>query len=305
MLKTALAMLAGLAAMSGGESAAAAQGVPVAWTIAPTGSRGAQTIQLSLSRRSGRNHTQISRSVAAADLPGLTAAQLASASDTPARFRIARDAGTLDCRGKVRRMRGGGECAFQLNAAFAQAMRQRGIAVPTPDQQFMLAMHDVDLALIAALHRSGYRNLDIAQLTSAAIHGVTPEYLAALDAAGHRAGSIDRLVQMRIHRIDADYVRELAAAGPAYRNIPTDQLVSMRIHRVAAADVRAFAQAGYANLTPAQLVTLSIHRVTPAYVRDMAAAGYRRLTPEQLVNLHIHGVDANEARRANAALRRN
>ncbi len=90
-----------------------------------------------------------------------------------------------------------------------------------------------------------------------------------------RACTINNLLQMRVHRIDPAYVRQLALAGLSYRNLKVDQLVSMRIHRV-----------------------------TPVFVRDMAAADYKRLTPEQLVALRIHGVDPNDARRANAALRR-
>lgn len=272
MLKAFLAFVGGLATTVGG-SPAAAQALPVGWTLTPAASRGPQKVQLGLSHRSGGNQMQISRTVALDELPGLTPAQLASAGGAPTRFRIVREAGTLDCGGNVRQGRGAGDCTFRPDAGFAAALRQRGIAAPSPQQQFMLAMHNLGLELLGELHRRGYRGLDLAQLTAAAIHGITPDYLRALDAAGHRGGSLRDLVRMRIHRVSP-------------------------------ADVRAFAALGYTDLSPAQLVSLSIHRVTPAFVRDMAESGYRRLTPEQLVRLRIGGIDADEARRANAALRR-
>lgn len=305
MMKTTSRAIGLMALALTSAGAAGAQPVTVAWTLEPAGANGkSQKVQLSLSHRVPGSNTQISRTVPLADLPGLSEAQLASATAAQTRFRIPRPAGDLDCRGLVRQRRGSGGCAFVPNADFAREMSRLGIARPTAAQQFRLAMHDVQPAMVAELRRQGYAPLDLNKISSAAIHGVTADYLRGMDAAGYRAGSVDGLVQMRIHRIDPAYIRELALAGPGYRNLKVDELVSLRIHRIAAADVRAFAALGYRDLSPRQLTSLSIHRVTPAFVRDMATAGYRRLTPEQLVSLRIHGVDPRDARRANAALRR-
>lgn len=72
-----------LALFTTGEELAAAQPVTVAWTVAPARSGGKpQAVQLSLSHRSPGNHTQISRTVPLAQLPGLSGTQLESATDT-------------------------------------------------------------------------------------------------------------------------------------------------------------------------------------------------------------------------------
>lgn len=227
--------LVALAVMS--EGVAAAQPVTVAWTVEPARSHGkSQKVQLSLSHRVPGSHTQISRTVSLADLPGLSAAQFASATGAQTRFRIARAAGDLDCRGAVRQRRGSGDCAFVPNAGFARELSRHGIATPTAAQQFRLAMHDVDLGMVTELRRQGYAPLDLERISSAAVHGVTSDYLRAMDAAGVRAGTVDRLVQMRVHRVTPAFVRDMAAAG--YTRLTPEQLVSLRIHGVDPKDAR-------------------------------------------------------------------
>lgn len=264
----------------------------------------ADHVQLELSYRAGRNRSNNSEPVALRELQGLTAAQFASTSGTPVRFRLVRDAGTIDCDGIVRQQRGTGDCRFAPNAAFAGELARRGVRRPTDEQQFQLALHDADLAVLDELKRQGYAMPTPDDLVETGIFGITFARLRALDGAGYRAGTVDKLVEMSIHGVTPEYIRDMAAIGPSYRRLPVDQLVEMRIHGVTPAKVRGFAEAGYPSLSRKQLVDMAVHGVTPAYVQEMARAGYRNVTPEKLVEMKIFGVSADMARRANAAVSR-
>lgn len=274
----------------------------VDFTVAPT-QKMPGTVQLQLSYRTPDSRSNQSRPIALVELQGLTAAQLAAPANGPARFRLVRDAGTLACDGMFRNGRGAGNCRFAADRSFADALAKRGIGRPTSDQQFRLAMHGTKLAVVDELARQRYARPSVSQLVETGLFAIDVPFLKALDAAGYRVGSVSKLVQMKIHGVTPDYIRELGAIGPAYRKLPVEALVEMRIHDVTPARLRAFAQAGYRDLSRGQIVSMAIHGVSPDYVTQMAEAGYRGLTPEQLVSMRLHGVDAEMARVAGIAVR--
>ena len=76
------------------------------------------------------------------------------------RFRIARDAGTLDCEGVARRGRGTGECSFSPTRSFAATLAERGIGPPTADEQFSMAMHDIGLDYVDEVRPPELRHAD-------------------------------------------------------------------------------------------------------------------------------------------------
>lgn len=276
----------------------------VDFTMSPM-PKAAGQVQLRLSYRTPNSRSDNSRPFALAELQGLTAAQLAAPGGGPARFRIVRDAGRLDCEGVVRSGRATGSCRFAPHAAYAGELAKRGIARPSADQQFRLTMHGGDLAVVDELMRQGYATPSLSQLVETGVFAIDVPFLKAVDAAGYRVGSVSKLVQMKIHGVTPAYVRELAAIGPAYRQLPVDALIEMRIHDVTPARLGAFAKAGYPALTRRQIVSMAIHGVSPDFVKQMADAGYRSLTPEQLVNMRIHGVNAEMARVARNVVRTN
>jgi len=106
----------------------------VDFTVSPA-QKAPGLVQLRLSYRTPQSRSDNSRPIALAELQGLTAAQLAASGGGPARFRIVRDAGVLDCDGIFRSGRGTGTCRFAANQAYAGELAKRGIARPTADQR--------------------------------------------------------------------------------------------------------------------------------------------------------------------------
>ena len=297
-------LIIALAALWLAAPATAALPARIDFTLAPTRAP-SDKVQLELSYRAGRGESRHSRPIPLRTLQGLAAAQLAASAGAPIRFRLVRDAGALECDGVARGGRGTGSCRFAANAAFATALAKRGIARPTGDQQFQLAIQGAELAVADELIRQGYGRPSAQNLVETAIFDVDVPFLRGLEAAGYRVGSVSKLVQMRIHGVTPAYIRDLATIGEAYRRLPIDALVQMRIHDVTAARLRDYAQLGYPALDHGQMVSMAIHGVSPAFIREMAEAGYRKLTPEQLVNLRIHGVNGEMARVARTAVRGN
>lgn len=277
-------------------SVSAAETWPVDWTISPARSGAGNAVQLALSYKTPRGGQSMnSRTRSLKELQGLSPAQLSS-NGSPVRFRIVREAGTLDCAGLVRRGRGTGECGFSADPGFAAALERRSIGRPTLQQHYQLAMQDVGLPLVDELNRQGYERPTVNKLVAAGIHGVSLPYVRSIGAAGYRLKDVDGLVKFRIHGVDADYVREISALDRSRRFSP-DQVVAMRIHGVSADKARQFAQLGYSGIPHDKLMAMSIHGVTPDFIREMAAAGYRGLSADQLVAMRIHGVKPSGRRR--------
>jgi len=297
----------------------------LSFTLQPDEGGPSDRVHLSLRHGDGNSRSHYGRTFARSDLEGLGTAA------GPVRFRIAREAGTVECSGTMRGRRGTGDCSFTPDAAFAAELERRGIGRPQAEEQFHLAMAGVGRPLLVELERQSYPRPRVRDLVALGIHGADVDYLRGLDQAGYRVGNLERLVEFRIHGVTPAYIAELSALGGefrgmaperltemrihgvtpgfaramselGYRGLGPSQLVAMRIHGVTEARVREFAAIGYRNLTSDALTQFAIHGVTPTYVREMAAAGYSDLSPEQLVNLRIHGVRADDAAAINAAV---
>ncbi|HEX8640958.1 MAG TPA: hypothetical protein VF704_07345 [Allosphingosinicella sp.] len=269
---------------------------PIEWEIEPSSRAG--HVQLEISRRSGGNHWVVSRPVEVASLAGLSPAQL-DGSAGPIRFRMARDAGTLDCEGVARRGRGTGECSFHPDPRFAAALAERGISPPTPNEQFSMTMNGIGLDYVDELRRQRYDTPSATDLARAGDHGVTLDYLRAMGGHGYRVGRLAALVEMRDHGVTPDYIEGLARYR--VRNIPPEEIVRLRDHGVTPEFVGELLQLGYPGLSTDAMIRLRDHGVTPEYVRTLASNGIRDIPPDELTRMRDHGVspDFVTALRAN------
>ncbi|HEY0014479.1 MAG TPA: hypothetical protein VGB79_16675 [Allosphingosinicella sp.] len=297
-----------LAAPAAGDAGAAPAEQSPAWdrqlgfALSPSGPAGSGRINLSLRYGEGIRRNNHGRTMALADLEGLSAAGLASAG-APVVFRLAREAGTIDCSGTAQgERRAAGTCRFAPDEAFAADLARRGIGRAEPEQLFHLAVAGVGRPLLDELSRQGYPTPGLSDLVALGIHGADVDYLRGLDAAGYRVGSLDNLVAFRIHGVTPAYISELAALGVPFRSMSPDDLVGMRIHGVRPEQARELAALGYRDLSAETLTAFAMHRVTPAYVREMAEAGYPNLTAQQLLSLRINNVRADDARALNEAV---
>ncbi len=229
------------------------------------------------------------------DAQGFDAAALASPG-TSVSFRLTREAGSLACQGIAGRQRGTGDCRFEPNRRFAQALARRGIGSPTDGQLFYLAVNNVGLDLAEELDRSGYPRPTLDKFVEAGIFGVRADYVREMRALGHRPETLASLVQMRIHGVTPAYVRELAAAG---FKPDSKALSTLALHGVSPAYIHEMRRLE-PSLTLDKIARLRIHGVTTAYVDEMRRLGYPAEGLDELAQMRILGVTPDFVRQANA-----
>jgi hypothetical protein len=272
--------------------AAAQQMESITWSIDRAD---AGRVQLTIdSRWNGNSRSTWSNDRPLTELSGLSAAQLSGPS-APVRFAMVHEAGRFDCSGIVGGYSGRGACSFTPDPGFAAFLQARGIAAPSRQEAFSLAMSGVGRDLVDALDKGGFQRPNVDQLTAMGIHGATADYVRALSGLGYRL-SADNVVDFKIHGVDPDYVRALAAIGPKLHNIAPGDLVALRIHGVSPAFVREIAeiQPEFRNVTADQLVEMAIHGVKPDLARTYVRLEGGRLDSDDLVAMAIHGVNASD-----------
>jgi hypothetical protein len=213
-------------------------------------------VQFSLQSSQGGDHFNTSFASRLADLRGL---DWAGAAKHDVSFAIARDAGTIDCKGFVQDQRGAGLFTFQPNPQYQPEMAKLGFDFE--DRVLISAtIFDVGFDFARAMKSAAVRGLDAGKLMAFRIHGVTLQFVRDLRGAGLEAADPDKLIAFRIHGVSAEFAGEISHLG--FPHAPPDQLIALRIHGV-----------------------------TPEYIEGLRSKGMQNLTLDQLINLRIHGID--------------
>src|SRR5262249_42243466 len=170
----------------------------------------------------GKLHLDISRgtsmhwgqSMDPAAFTGLSADVINAKSETPVKFEMIRDAGTIHFTGTFTDGDGVGRFTFEPNRNYIATLRSLGVSgdAADDDEMFSLTMSDVSAAFIREMQSLGYReNLD--QYVAFRIHGVSAQFVRDLRALGYDKLSADQLVAFRIHGVLPQFIRELKDLG--------------------------------------------------------------------------------------------
>jgi hypothetical protein len=253
------------------------------WSLSPSDEPG--SVQFSLQSSEGTGHFSTSSSWKLADLRGL---DWAATPKHDVSFAIARDAGTIECKGFVQDQRGAGLFTFQPNPQYGPEMAKLGFDFE--DRELLSAtIFDVSLDFARAMKSLAVRGLDAGKLLAFRIHGVTPQFVRDLRGAGLEAADAGRLIAFRIHGVTPEFVHDLQSAG--LKVTDEEKLIAFRIHGVSAEFAGEISHLGFPHALPEQLIALRIHGVTPEYIEGLRSKGMQNLTLDQLINLRIHGVD--------------
>jgi hypothetical protein len=253
---------------------------------------------------------------------GVDAEAFMKMDDTPAKFQINGEPGTVSFTGTFRGGEGAGHFTFTPNRAFGDAVKALGVSFDASEDltdrhlfeytlnglstQYIrdlqgigyrenldtygsMSLFGVTPAIIRDLATLGYTKIPAEELVTMRIHKVTPDYIRSMKAAGFDHLDVDDLVTSRIHKATPEFAAEMKAAG--YPGLKMDDLVTFRIHGVSAAFVRDLRALGYDHLDADDLVTFRIHRVTPEFIKELREAGYEHVPADKLVEMRIHGID--------------
>ncbi len=256
-------------------------------------SDGTKKIQLNFSRKSGKGKNQMGSSYALSDLRGLSESQI-TAANTPVRFSVVREAGTIDCEGAFNNGKGKGTFTFTPNGDFFSAMRSRGFEFDQSksrsgddwqdSQLFAAATLNVTVALADDLLASDFGKLETDDLFKAAIFKIDGKFAREMKETGFPNLTFDDLVKARIFKVDADFVREIAKLG--WQNQTFESLVKMRIFKITPEFVAEVRAEGFTDLDIEELVKLKIFNIDGAFIRQARSEGVP-LEVEKLVQKKI------------------
>ena len=139
-------------------------------------------VQLTTKRSSWHGHSENSCSYPTSAFRGLTRPK--SSTDSPARFEMVRDAGTLTFEGQLDSGGGSGRFSFQADSAFAADMAKLGHDHLSDENLYTMAIHDIDRAFVRGLADAGYPRLSFDDLVAMRIHGATPQFVRDLASLG-------------------------------------------------------------------------------------------------------------------------
>jgi hypothetical protein len=257
------------------------------WT-ATQGQRDAAKIHISFKMRSDKGKHQNGSSFEYSDLEGLQPGH-----DGPTRFRLAREAGTIEAEGTFTNGKGSGTFRFVPNSAFVSGMRSRGFDFEQTSSKndstleerlFVAAMLNVTTAIADDLRSANFPNLGVDDLFKAAIFKIDGKFMTEMAATGFPNLTMDDLVKARIFKIDAAFVRSIKDMGFGADNF--EHLVKYSIFKVTPEYLTELRNEGLSNLTAEEVVKLRIFKVDASFVRD-ARATDPNITVEQIVQKKI------------------
>lgn len=282
-LKVAVAFLAALALLAPLHAA----DVHGTWAIHPGEAANRPELMLETSR-DDHGHFETTQPFDLAELRGLTADQMHSASGAMVHFQIAREAGTFRCDGYFKQGEGAGTFVFHADPGYAAAMNSLGISDVDEDRQLSMAVFDVSSQYVRDMRSAGVNVHTAKDLISLRIFKVTPEYVRSLHSFGFNITEPHQLVKLRIFHIDADTIRGFQRIG---YHPDADQLVKLSIFKVTPDFISQIGKLGYTNVPIEDLVKLRIFKIDPDYIRQMQSRGLKDLTIRKLVRLKIAGID--------------
>jgi beta-lactamase regulating signal transducer with metallopeptidase domain len=210
--------------------AGASSGVPRTWVIESASARrngSADRLQLTFFNPRGgiqSNSVPFDPSV----FQGLTAAQLASPTQTQVRFNIVRDAGTFVCEGYFQAGRGSGRAEFQPNPDFRTQLEALGIQDIDDHALFTMALVNVDLQFARELRAAGVAVSRTSQLLTMQIQNVLPEYVREILQL-YPSVSNQQLINMRVQSITPEFAREMRKMYPS---ASINDLINMKVQQV-------------------------------------------------------------------------
>ncbi len=258
---------------------------------ASTSDQKSGSIELSFERRSDQGNWQNGSSFQISDLDGLTAE---NARNGKVSFRLAREAGTIECEGAFVDGKGSGTFRFLPDPGYLAAMKSRGFDFEkssekhhsdnVEDRQFAAATINITTAFADDLLSANFGPLDVDDLFKAAIFKITPQFITEMKATGFPGLSMEDLVKARIFKIDANFVQQVRSMGFDKENF--EGLVKFRIFKVTPELLNMLRSEGFGDLTSEEIVKFRIFNIDQDFIRK-AKGTDPNVSVEDLVRMKI------------------
>ena len=215
------------------------------------------------------------------------------------RFKVIREAGTIDFEGGFTGKRSQGRFTFHPDEAFRSYLEDKEFDELTDRRMLTLCLTDVSREYVDGLGRLGFSGFSTSRLIKLAIHDVSTDYIEEIRSMGYEDISLEKLIKFRIHGLDKEFVEDLKKAG--YADLSEEQLLRLSIHGVTSDYIQETRSFGLGDLSLSDILKFRIHGVTREYIEKMEKMGYHDLSAETLVRCRIHGVTPGFVRKIREA----
>ena len=221
---------------------------------------GSDRLQLDL-RRDDQPNNSIGSTITTGELGGLNRGAFRASDGTPVSFALVREAGRLDCAGRMERRHGRGTCRFSGNAAFADHLVAAGMARPTEREWVTLTMVGAKRSLVDALKAGGFAMPSANTLAGMTALDVSPAYIRDMAAHGYRPRQTADFIPLKALDVSPAYLRSLQRVG--YDRLPVEEVIQLKALGITADFIASYQQRGYRNLSVARLVQLKALGIRP------------------------------------------
>ncbi|HEX8161820.1 MAG TPA: hypothetical protein VF538_08115 [Pyrinomonadaceae bacterium] len=257
------------------------------WDIEAVPGQGQLRVKLSIVTEGGGRDDRFFK-LAPEELSGLTREQIEAGGER-VKFRLRRDAGTLDFEGTFRAGKGSGEFTFAPDPEFVARMERDGYGEAVRQNLFGFAIGNFE-TLGAQLSSLGLGRPTPRQLESMNLYGVNADFIRELKSLGYQPRSIDQLIDLRLFGASADFIRSLASVG--YERPTLDQLIDMREQGVSLEYINELKALGYDRVPLDELIAMRMQGVTPDFIRKLRAEGYDGVPVMRLLDVRMLGMPA-------------
>ncbi len=239
-------------------------------------------------------------------------------------FKLTREAGTMNFKGKFDSNQGMGKYQFMPDATFGNFMSTQGISKIDDndlmtfffwnitkeyvqmlkdegctnikkDKLIALKVFGIDKPFITSITENGVKDIQIDNLISFKEFGITGAYIKEIKDAGYKDISADQLITFKMQGIDKTHLSKLSKSNKS-DSISTDDVLSLKTMNVDEAYANSFKAVGLKNIEPQTLITMKIMGVTSEYVKQFIAIGYKNVTTEQFISLKMNNLTPEYAK---------
>jgi hypothetical protein len=229
--------------------AGAPEAVSGQWTATPARSGQALHLVLRAPDRAGSvRSTELDAAISAlSPVPDLGSAG-------PLHFVLAREAGSFEFTGTAANRTGAGTFAFTPDAAFADGLRQKGIAAEGGLDVLEAAAADVTAAYVDGVVLNGFPGISLHRLSAFRALGISPAWLGDERRAFGTSISPDDVTALWGLGVGPDYVQRVRSLGVA--PLAPRDAIELKAVGVTAEFIDELRSRGLRNPTVAQLIAL-------------------------------------------------
>ncbi len=145
--------------------------------------------------------------------------------DKTGNFSVARDAGTMEFKGKFEGNKGMGDYKFVPNKQYAEQMRKDGVDMKSKEDAVVFFMLNIKNSYVQMLKQNGYKNISKEDIIPLVALNVDEAYITSIKKILPGIG-LENLVPFKSLGVDKAFIEQITKAG--YKNLSADKIITFK-----------------------------------------------------------------------------